>query len=120
MYRSIEDFLRDWEYEAAGTGKMIGAMTDKTLGQPVAAGHRTLGRLAWHLAQSIPEMMNRTGLSVAGIDPDAPVPVTVTAIKQAYDDASASLARELKSKWSDATLELEDDMYGEKWKRGMT
>lgn len=120
MYRIIEDFLRNWEYEAANTSKMIGATTNETLGQPIAPGHRTLGRIAWHLAQTIPEMMSRTGLSVTGVDPDAPVPDNVAAIKQAYDDASASLAREVKNKWSDATLEMEDNMYGENWKRGMT
>jgi len=120
MVRKIEDFLRNWEYEAASTGKMIAAMTDKTLGQPVAPGHRTLGRLAWHLAQTIPEMMNKTGLSVTGVDPGAPVPDNVAAIKRAYEDASAALVREVKDKWSDATLEIEDNMYGENWKRGIT
>jgi len=120
MYRRIEDFLRNWEYEAANTGKMMGALTDAALGQAVARGHRTLGRLAWHLAMSIPEMMNRTGLSVTGVDPDAPAPGSAAEIKQAYDDASASLAREVRSKWADDTLEVEDEMYGERWKRGIT
>lgn len=120
MYRRIEDFLRNWEYEAASTSKMIGAMTGAALGQPVAPGHRTLGRLAWHLVLSVPEMMNRTGLSVAGAGPDARVPDDVAAIKRAYDDASASLVRQVREKWSDATLEIEDDMYGENWKRGVT
>jgi uncharacterized damage-inducible protein DinB len=120
MYRTIEDFLRNWEYEAASTGKVIGAMTDETIGQPVAPGHRTLGRLAWHLAQSIPEMMNLTGLSVTGVDPAAPVPDSVAAIKRAYENTSAALAREVKNRWNDATLEIEDNMYGEKWKRGIT
>lgn len=120
MYRRIEDFLQSWEYEAAGTGKMIGALTDESLGQSVAPGHQSLGRIAWHLAQTIPEMMNQTGLSVTGVDPAAPVPDNIAAIKRAYDEASASLAREVKDKWSDATLEIEDTMYGEKWRRGST
>ena len=120
MYRRIEDFLRNWEYEAASMSKMIGALTDESLGQPVAPGHRNLGRLAWHLILSIPEMMNRTGLSVAGADPAAQAPDKASAVKQAYDDASASLAWEVKAKWSDATLEIEDNMYGENWKRGLT
>jgi uncharacterized damage-inducible protein DinB len=120
MYRRIEDFLRNWEYEAANTSKMIGALTEAARGQAVAPGHRTLDRLAWHLAQSIPEMMNQTGLSVTGADLHAPVPDSITAIKKAYDDASASLAEAVKADWNDGTLEIEDDMYGEKWQRGMT
>ena len=120
MYRRIEDFVRNWEHEAENTGKVIGALTDASLGQAAAPGHRTLGRLAWHLAQTIPEMMNQTGLSVTGVDPHAPVPGTVAAIKKAYDDASASLLKEVKARWDDAALEVEDNMYGENWKRGLT
>jgi uncharacterized damage-inducible protein DinB len=120
MYRRVDDFLRNWEYEAASTSKVIGAITDDALNQAVAKGHRTLGRLAWHLAQSIPEMMNQTSLSVTGVDPRAPVPDNVAAIKKAYDDASAALARELGSRWTDDTLGVEDNVYGENWKRGVT
>jgi len=120
MYRRIEDFVRGWEYEAESTGKAIGALTDASLAQSVTKDHRTLGRLAWHLAQTIPEMMNRTGLSVTGVDPHAPVPGTLAAIKNAYADASASLLNEVKGKWDDAALEVEDNMYGEDWKRGLT
>jgi uncharacterized damage-inducible protein DinB len=120
MYRRIDDFLRNWESEAASTSKVIGALTDDVLDQSVAQGHRTLGRLAWHLAQSIPEMMNQTGLSVTGVDPRAPVPGNIAAIKKAYDDASAALASEVKARWKDDTLEVEDNMYGEYWKRGLT
>lgn len=120
MFRRIEDFLRNWEYEAASTSKIIGEMTEAARSQAVAPGHRTLDRLAWHLTQSIPEMMSQTGLSVTGVDPHAPVPGSIAEIKQAYDAASASLAEAVKTKWNDATLEIEDKMYGESWQRGVT
>ncbi len=42
------------------------------------------------------------------------------AIKTAYNAASASLAEEIKCNWKDETLSIEDDMYGQKWKRGIT
>ena len=120
MYRGIEDFLSDWEHEAAKTSEILGALADGALDQPVAPGHRTLGRMAWHLIQTIPEMMNRTGLTVTGVDSEAPVPENAAAIKKAYDDASASMVREVKNRWDDGTLEVEDNMYGENWKRGLT
>ena len=116
MYRRIEDFLRNWEYEAASTSKVIGALLDRS----VADRHRTLRRLAWHLAQSIPEMMNLTGLSISGVDPRAPVPGNLAEIKKAYDGTSASLAREVKSQWNDKSLDIEDNMFGQNWKRGIT
>ena len=120
MYRRIEDFLCNWEYEAASTSKIIGLLTEAVRGQSIAPGHRTLDRLAWHLAQSITEMMSHTGLPVAGADPEAPVPEKVAAIKKAYDDASASLVEAMKAGWHDGTLEIEDNMYGQTWKRGVT
>ncbi len=120
MYRKIEDFVRNWEYEADHTSKVLDALTEDSLKQVVSDGHRTLGRLAWHITQTIPEMMNRTGLSVTGVDPHAPVPSSLPEIKKAYRDASASLLGEIKSKWTDDTLEVEDNMYGETWKRGLT
>ncbi len=120
MYRRIEDFLKDWEYEAASTSKVLGELTDATLSQEVVSGHRTLGRMAWHLAQTIPEMMGHTGLQVAGADSEGPMPATAAAIKKAYDDASASLVEAVRDKWNDGSLEVEDQMYGATWKRGVT
>ncbi len=120
MYRKIEDFVRDWEYEADGTLRVIGAVTDAKLGQSIAQDHRTLGRLAWHLAQTIPEMMNQTGLNVTGVDPHSPVPRTIAEIRDGYAAASKALIAEITSKWNDSTLEQEDNMYGQTWKRGLT
>ena len=120
MYRSIDDFVRNWEYESDHTSKVLEALTEASLKQVVADGHRTLGRLAWHITQTIPEMMNRTGLSVTGVDAHAPVPASLPEIRAAYRNASASLVREIKSKWDDFALLKEDDMYGEKWMRGLT
>ena len=120
MYRRIEDFVRNWEHESQNTRKVIGMLTDASLGQSVGKDHRTLGRLAWHLAQTIPEMMNRTGLALTGVDHTAPVPKTLAAIQKGYEDASKSLVSEINGKWTDASLEVEDNLYGENWKRGLT
>ena len=37
----------------------------------------------------------------------------------AYEAASKAVAAGVAA-WSDATLEAEDDMYGERWRRGLT
>jgi uncharacterized damage-inducible protein DinB len=52
--------------------------------------------------------------------PDAPVPASAAAIVAAYDAASKAVAEEIGSAWTDATLEIEDDMYGQRWPRGQT
>jgi uncharacterized damage-inducible protein DinB len=120
MYRRLDDFLEQWLQLTAGTQKMLDALTDESLTQPVANDHRTLGRIAWHLAQTIPEMLSKTGLSPEGPAEDAPVPAVATEIAAAYRAASASLAEQVRTHWTDDTLEVEDDMYGSKWKRGFT
>ncbi len=120
MYRKIDDFLKNWEHESQMTDRVFGALTDKSLAQAVATGHRTLGRLAWHLVTTIPEMMNRTGISVSGPDPHSPTPSGVAAIRSGYSQATKSLVQQIKTNWNDASLQSEDDMYGEKWARGIT
>jgi uncharacterized damage-inducible protein DinB len=118
MFTSIEDFKQNWTYESSCTRKLMDQLTDKSLAQQVTNDHRTLGRLAWHITQTIPEMGGRTGLKISGPDPTVPVPSSAVEIKKAYDAAASSLLEQVVSSWDDKTLQVEDDMYGEKWKRG--
>jgi uncharacterized damage-inducible protein DinB len=119
MFRRVADFQKAWEQEKSSTLKVLGALTDVSLTQAVTRDDRTLGRMAWHLATSLGEMMERTGLTVGGPAYDAPPPASAAAIVSAYETASKAVAAGVAA-WSDATLEVEDDMYGEKWPRGLT
>jgi len=120
MFRRVADFQKAWEGEREGTLKILRALTDASLAQAVTDDDRTLGRMAWHLAQSVSEMMPRTGLSISEPAQDAPVPSSAGAIAETYETASKKVADEIAAKWTDATLEVEDDMYGMKWSRGQT
>lgn len=120
MIATIAEFEEIWTRESDATRKVFAELTDRSLAQAVDRDHRTLGRLAWHLAITVPEMMNRTGLKVAGPAEDAPVPPTADAIRTAYDRAARSLLAEMKATWTDASLTVEDDMYGMKWTRAMS
>jgi uncharacterized damage-inducible protein DinB len=120
MIHSIKEFTDYWTQESANTRKLLTGLSDASLKQAVVDDHRTLGRMAWHLIQSIPEMANRTGLSVKGPDDKAPVPATADAIYDAYDETAQSLLDEITTKWKDETLKLTDDMYGQQWDRGTT
>ncbi|MBL0940451.1 MAG: DinB family protein [Gemmatimonadaceae bacterium] len=115
MFRNLDDFRTQWSWESDITSKLIGQLTDASLAQAVVPGGRTLGRLAWHIAQTLPEMMNLTGLEVTGIDPHAPAPGDVSTIKAGFDAASASLIEQINAKWTDASLTEMHDMYGERW-----
>ncbi|HSD66115.1 MAG TPA: DinB family protein [Vicinamibacteria bacterium] len=119
MFRRVADFQKAWEHERSATLKILGALTDASLSRAVTSDDRTLGRLAWHVATTPGEMMERTGLKVGGPSHDAPPPATAAAIVAAYDEASKAVAAGVAG-WSDATLEVEDDMYGQRWRRGLT
>jgi len=120
MFTSIEQFKQEWQSESDATRKILAVLTDESLKQPVAEDHRTLGRIPWHIVQSIPEMASRTGLKIAGPAEDVPVPTSADEIKKAYDKSAKSLLEQITADWNDETLEKEDDMYGQKWKRGFT
>lgn len=120
MYATIDQFIGHWQFESASTQSVFDALTDASLSREAYPGGRTIGRLAWHIAQTIPEMMARTGLKIDGVDEHAPVPSSAAAIANGYRAAAASLAEQIRSRWIDPTLEETDDMYGERWTRRMT
>lgn len=121
MFNSVADFLKMWEGESEKTQRMFDALTDKSLSQAVASDHRTLGRVAWHIVTTIPEMMALTGLKLEiMVDPGTPVPSVAKEIAQAYRALSGALAEEIGRTWNDQTLAIEDETYGERWSRRFT
>ena len=120
MVHSLREFLEHWEVESTFTRQLLEALTDSSLACSPGGPHRSVGRVAWHITGSIGEMMGRTGLAVGGPSPEAPVPARATEIARTYAEASRSLAAELRRRWTDADLAVEDDMYGERWARGRT
>lgn len=120
MYPTIADFEGDMTRESGGTQKYFDVLTDESLSQAVTDDHRTLGRIAWHLVTTYPEMMNHTGLTVKSIAADTPVPKTAREVKEAYAAVTKELLDQVKKSWKDEDLFVEDDMYGQKWQRGLT
>lgn len=120
MIHTISEFEQYWKRECEATRKLLEQLTDKSLAQAVTPQDRTLGRMAWHIVTTIPEMMEKTGLTISGAKSGDPAPTTAAAIVMGYNLAAQSLIDQIKANWSDATLELEDEMYGEGWKRRTT
>lgn len=120
MYTSIEQFRNDWKYESDGTVKMLNNLTDESLGQKITPDGRSLGFIAWHLVKTIPEMLGLTGLKIDGPSEDSEVPKSAKEISEAYQKTSDSFIEVLGKDWTDEALTIEDEMYGEKWKRGLT
>ncbi len=118
MFRTIEDFEKQWKGERESSLKVMRALNDASLGQMVAPGGRSLGRIAWHIVQTLSEMGGHAGLKVEGVDEKAPQPGQAAAIADAYAASSDAVARAVKASWNDSDLPGEIDMYGEKWTRG--
>ncbi|MCK6479823.1 MAG: hypothetical protein HUU06_12950 [Planctomycetaceae bacterium] len=117
-YASVKEFVADWRDESAKTALVMAALTDASLERRVGPEDRTLGRIAWHVVHTVGEMMSRTGLPVEVL-PEK-VPASAAAIAAAQRKAAEGLATAVEGAWKDADLLLEDDMYGMRWKRGMT
>jgi uncharacterized damage-inducible protein DinB len=120
MIRTVADFETIWKNESAITAGVLETLTDPSLAQRVTPKDRSLGDMAWHIATAIPEMMGRAGLAVAAADHDAPCPASAKAIHDAYVQAARSVLEQIVRTWTDETLTIEDDMYGERWPRGAT
>ncbi|MFQ5452678.1 MAG: DinB family protein [Candidatus Zixiibacteriota bacterium] len=118
MFTTIEQFEKMWSQESEKTQNILKTLTNESLSQAICDDHRTLGRMAWHIVETFPEMMNKLGLKLDKITP--PVPKNAQQIKDTYVKLSKSMMEQIKGKWSDASLMQEDDLYGEKWKRGLT
>ena len=120
MFRTVKDFLGNWKYETEATLKVFSELTDDSLSKRVDPGGRTLGRIAWHIVQTLPEMAGRTGLPVQGPAEDEPVPSSAKEIAARFESTADSLATAVEASWKDHDMEAEDDMYGELWARGRT
>ncbi|NGQ96528.1 hypothetical protein G3578_15300 [Brevibacillus sp. SYP-B805] len=120
MFYSIDSFLNVWDYEAAATQKILDALTDESLNQAVAAEHRTLGRLAWHIVCTTHEMMSRTGLRFDAPDEGESAPTSARFIADSFRQSSEAFVAAIKEQWNDSSLLEENDMYGFTWKNGYT
>jgi uncharacterized damage-inducible protein DinB len=118
MLRRVEDFQQAWAQETAGTLKLLHQLTEASLAQAVTPGGRTLGRLAWHIVLSLPEMGRHAGLTVAGPDEKAPVP-SAAGMAATYEQAACDVAAAVRAQWTDAQLGDEIPMYGESWPKGV-
>jgi uncharacterized damage-inducible protein DinB len=119
MQTSITNFLYEWKYESEGTLKLFNMLSEESLNNKVHERVRTAGVLAWHITHTVKEMMEKAGLKIEGKDQQDYNGESVKEICDAYKQSSDSLVKELAN-WTDADLLTETEMYGDKWKRGVT
>lgn len=115
MYRKIKDFLHDWEIEKDLTLKIFSAVHNEILLEKVSNNVRTLGKIAWHITQTLTEMPHKTGVYNEDYLENKPVPNTIEEIIGTYRDFSSKLIEKIKNEWTDEDLTNEIDIYGQKW-----
>lgn len=118
MYRKIDDFVKDYRQHSAEHAQLLDALTDASLGQRVAEGHRSLGYMGWHIVQSACGMAADAGLEVGTECHKQPVPGTAADYGQAYRAEVEKVIAAVQAQWTDELLPEEIPMYGEQWTRG--
>jgi uncharacterized damage-inducible protein DinB len=118
MYRVLNDFLDDWKYESESTLKTFNNISDEKKNQKITPDGRSLGYIAWHITQSLPEIMHRIGFKFDTYKEQVPEPEKFSEVISFYKLYSDQIFNQVKENWTDEILNDETNMYGETWKMG--
>jgi uncharacterized damage-inducible protein DinB len=118
MFRHIDDFTRAFEYESESTLKVFRNITNEALLDRPHDNIRSIQRLVWHITITLGEMLGKAGLDINCPDEHSAPLSDITAICKAYETAAKSVLEQVKTRWTDADLSTEVNMYGEQWTKG--
>ena len=117
MYSTINDFTRDWKAEEDFTITLFSAIDDKHLAAKFSENTRSLGRLAWHITQTLTEMNHKAGLLKEDSLDGKPIPETINEIIDTYKKYSAELITAVKERWGDENLVQPIELYGQTFEK---
>jgi uncharacterized damage-inducible protein DinB len=118
MYRAVKDFLEDWKNESGFTIQIFSKIPDAAMHHKPNQNIRSLGRLSWHITQTLTEMPHKAGIVEADDLDEKPIPGTMEEILDTYKKYSGQLLQSIKGKWTDDDLSQSVEMYGQKWTNG--
>jgi len=93
MYRKIDDFIADWNSEREFTIKIFSQITDEIKSNKSNENIRTLGRLAWHITQTLTEMPFKAGLIERDFLENKPIPNSINEIIEIYKNKAGNYLR---------------------------
>ena len=93
MYHTADEFLLFYVNESATTAKVLGTLTDASLALEKAAGHNTVGDIAWHIATAPVYMLNQVGFILDAALAEKPEQLTAAAIQATH----AKLVEQVKA-----------------------
>ncbi|MBB5147941.1 DinB family protein [Ureibacillus thermosphaericus] len=112
MYVTIKDFIREWNWEANLTQKVLEGLTDESLKQKVYPEGRTLGRIVWHFTTNIPEYLVHFGLRIELVENADKVPDSAKEIADTFKEVSARAAKVIQEQWTDESLKEVQIAFG--------
>ena len=117
MLRTIQDFLDWWKSETENTLKILNNLTNESLSTRVTADGRSIGDIAWHIANTLGELAVMTGSDVKAPDETEPAPNSSQEIYDKYEQISSAITRQIQHSWTDAMLAEEIEISNIKMKR---
>lgn len=112
MYRKIDDFIKDWQHNSAGTIAIMESITEDKKHVAIVEGHNSLEFLSWHLTNAPLFFCGLIGQSLnVQINPSTP-PSTMKEIIDEYKKVNEEVVNAVK-KLDDSSLEKEVDMIGQ-------
>jgi uncharacterized damage-inducible protein DinB len=112
MYLTLQQAVQDLQEENAMMSRVLGALTDASLAQPIVEDHRTLGQLAWHLATSFHSILGQASLQFDAPTSKSEAPSTAKGIADSYNTVSEAAIAAVQAQWTDATLQEQRLMFG--------
>src|SRR5262245_7356370 len=110
----LERFLATWDKEAASTGKLLRALPASQYDFRPDAGGRSLGELAWHLAEGDGYMsygIERGQFNMVDRPPNMDRPKTVDALAPGFERVHQDAVARIR-KLSDADLDRVLPFFG--------
>jgi uncharacterized damage-inducible protein DinB len=118
MYRTIDDFITDYKMESENTLKIFKNIDPRKKSLKINENIRTMERIAWHIVQTISEMMSKTGLFDKDTLEGKHIPSELGEIINTYNEQVEMLINKVKAGWKDNELTEKIEMYGESWSKG--
>ncbi len=122
MYHTLKEFTDEYKMESQSTLKLLNVLTTERLYKTVDGKVRSIGRLTYHIAHTVSEMMSKTGLNIPFEikNPAEVTSVTAKEIAEAYTNAVDILLTEMEAKWTDTSLQDSNNLYGMEWSNALT
>jgi uncharacterized damage-inducible protein DinB len=112
MYRTIVEFVEDWNRESSISLRVMRALTDGSLQEKSDPEGNTLGKLAWHMVVMLGMTGAAVGLEVAAPPRGSEPPASSAAIADAYQAAAQSFSEQALAKMQDGHLASEITYFG--------